>query len=175
MIPCGGAARGRASFPDRSLHLTVVTLPQVGGCPCGAVRYRLSAAPLLAFACHCHDCQKRSGAAFSLTLVIRTADFAVTGPVEFLRRATRAGREIEHGCCAACRAPLFAHALAAPDFMSLRAGCLDDAGWVRPIAQTFVESAIPWAVIPGVRAVPWRDFDYVALGRQWAATAPRFV
>ena len=155
--------------------MTVVNLPQPGGCACGAVRYRLTAAPLLAFACHCHDCQTRSGAAFSLTLVIRTADFAVAGPVEPLRRPTRAGRMVEHGVCALCRVSMFAHAPAAPDFMSLRAGCLDDAGWVRPVAQTFVDSAIPWAVIPGVRAVPWEAFDYVALGRAWAATAPRFV
>jgi hypothetical protein len=38
----------------------------------------------------------------------------------------------------------------------------------------WVESAIPWAVIPGVRIVAWKDFDYVALGREWAATAPKF-
>jgi hypothetical protein len=59
--------------------------------------------------------------------------------------------------------------------MSLRAGTLDDASWVTPIVQIFVESAIPWAVIPGVRVVPWEGFDYVALGREWAATAPAFA
>jgi hypothetical protein len=151
-----------------------VPLPQPGGCGCGAVRYRLNAAPLLAFACHCHDCQTRSGAAFSLTLVIRAADFQHDGPVEPLRGATRSGREIEHGCCARCRVPMFAHALIAPDFMSLRAGTLDDAAWVVPIVQTFVDSAIPWAVIPGVRAESWEGFDYAALGREWIAAAPRF-
>jgi hypothetical protein len=45
---------------------------------------------------------------------------------------------------------------------------------VVPIAQTFVESAIGWAVIPGVRAVSWDDFDYVALGQEWRAGAPAF-
>jgi hypothetical protein len=58
--------------------------------------------------------------------------------------------------------------------MSVRAGTLEDASWVRPIAQAFVESAIPWAVIPGVRAVPWAEFDFEALGRQWQARAPEF-
>jgi hypothetical protein len=135
----------------------------------------LTVPPLLAFVCHCHDCQTRTGSAFSLTLVIRTADFRHDGAVEPLGRTTRSGREVEHGYCALCRTPMFAHALVAPDFMSLRAGTLDDAAWVSPIVQTFVDSAIPWAVIPGVRAVPWDGFDYVALGREWAATAPRFA
>lgn len=59
--------------------------------------------------------------------------------------------------------------------MSLRGGTLDDAGWVVPIAQLYVESAIPWAVIPDVRAVTPDDFDFVALGREWQATAPIFA
>jgi len=87
----------------------------------------------------------------------------------------RSGREIEHSFCSICRVPLFSRAPVAPDFMSLRAGALDDAGWVIPIVQTWVESAIPWAIIPGVRTERWVDFDYLALGREWAASAPEFV
>lgn len=152
-----------------------VVLPQAGGCLCSAVRYRLTGAPLLAYACHCHDCQTRSGAAFSLTLVVRSADVTVSGPAEIVRRTTRSGREVEDSVCPNCRVPLLARAPVAPDYMSVRVGTLEDAGWVLPIAQTFVESAIPWAVIPGVRAVPWAEFDYVALGLEWAVTAPRFA
>lgn len=155
--------------------METVALPQAGGCLCGAVRYRLTAAPLLAYACHCHDCQTRSGAAFSLTLVVRTADVAVDGSAEIVRRTNRSGREIEDSVCPACRTPTLSRAPVAPEYMSLRAGTLDDASWVVPIAQTWVESAIPWAVIPGVRKVDWPAFDFVALGRDWAASAPRFA
>ena len=155
--------------------MQAVALPQAGGCLCGAVRYRLTAAPLLAYACHCHDCQARSGAAFSLTLVVRTADVSVDGAVQIVRRTNRSGREIEDSVCPACRTPTLSRAPVAPDYMSVRAGTLDDAGWVVPIAQTWVESAIPWAVIPGVQQVDWPDFDFVALGRDWAASTPRFA
>jgi len=41
-----------------------------------------------------------------------------------------------------------------------------------PVVQTWVESAMPWVVIPGIRAVAWKDFDYASLAREWAATAP---
>jgi len=43
-----------------------------------------------------------------------------------------------------------------------------------PVVQTWVESAMPWVVIPGIRAVAWKDFDYASLAREWAATAPQF-
>lgn len=152
----------------------VVALPQTGGCACGAVRFALSAAPLLAYACHCHGCQTRSGAAFSLTLVARSADFAATGPVEVRRREITGGRIVEQRVCPDCGVHVWSSRPDAADFMSLKAGTLDDAGWVAPIAQTWVESAIPWAVIPGVRHVDWGDFDFVALGAEWQASAPRF-
>jgi hypothetical protein len=155
--------------------METVALPQAGGCLCGALRYRLTAAPLLAYACHCHDCQSRSGAAFSLTLVVRTADVSLDGTAETVRRTNRSGREVEDSVCPACRTPTLSRAPVAPDYMSVRAGTLDDATWVVPVAQTWVESAIPWAVIPGVRQVAWPQFDFVELGRRWAASAPRFA
>lgn len=139
------------------------------------MRYQLSAAPLLVYACHRHDCQTRSGAAFTLSIVARSADVSVSGPIEAARRSRRLGRTVEQSYCPQCRVPIFARAIAASEFMTLLAGALDDASWVTPITQTLVESAIPWAVIPGVRAVPWDRFDYVGLGREWAASAPAFA
>lgn len=153
----------------------VVGLPQAGGCLCGAVRYALTAAPLLAYACHCHGCQTRSGAAFTLTLVARSADVEVTGPMAFTDRATPSGRQVEHGACGLCGTALIARARVAADYVSLRAGTLDDAGWVRPVVQTCVESAIPWAVIAGVPTLSWSEFDFEAAGRAWVAQAPRFA
>ena len=154
--------------------MATVILPQLGGCQCGTVRYSLGASPLLAYACHCHDCQTRSGAAFTLTLVIRTDDLTVSGNVEILRRSTQSGRAVDHSFCPECRVPVFSRAPIAPEYMSLRAGTLDDASWVVPISQSFVESAIPWAVIPGVTVVHWEEFDFVAQGQAWLVSAPEF-
>lgn len=154
--------------------MAIVTLPQRGGCLCGAVRYALCASPLLAYACHCHDCQTRTGSAFTLTLVIRTDDLTVSGDVDTVPRSARSARVVEHSFCPECRVPIFSRAPVAPEYMSLRGGTLDDAGWVVPIAQSFVESAVPWAVIPGVRTVSWDEFDFVALGLEWLASAPEF-
>lgn len=154
--------------------MTIVALPQTGGCLCGAVRYALTGPPLLVYVCHCHDCQTRSGAAFTLNMVIQTADLDVSGPAAKQERTTN-GRRIEQGSCARCGISLWASAASAPDFATLIAGTLDDAAWVRPSVQTFVESAIPWAVIPDVRTVAWADFDFRALGREARTTAPVFT
>jgi len=152
-----------------------VRLPLTGGCVCGRLRYALTGAPLLAYACHCHQCQKRSGSAFTLSVVIRTADLQASGEVEARRYSSPSGRELEHSFCPHCHVRVWVHAVAAPDYASLRGGSFDDASWIVPIAQAWVESAIPWAMIPNVRHVPWDDFDFHALGEEWRASAPRFI
>ena len=45
-------------------------LPQSGGCCCGAVRYELSAPPLAVYNCHCTNCQKITGSAFTVAATI---------------------------------------------------------------------------------------------------------
>jgi hypothetical protein len=151
-----------------------VNLPMPGGCLCGTVRYSLNGSPVLVHVCHCHDCQKASGSACSLTVLVPTAALTLTGPVETFVRTTGRGRDVRHNVCARSRAGLASNDVARPDYTSLRAGTLDDASWAVPIAHTFVRSAIPWAVIPGVEKVDPKEFSYVNLSAAWRATAPVF-
>src|SRR6185312_15603310 len=41
-----------------------------GGCSCGEVRYRLSSEPLFVHCCHCLNCQRQTGSAFVINLLI---------------------------------------------------------------------------------------------------------
>jgi hypothetical protein len=53
------------------------SLPIEGGCRCDRVRFRISAPPLLALACHCRGCQRMSASAYSLSLAIPAGGFAL--------------------------------------------------------------------------------------------------
>jgi len=59
--------------------MTDFPLPLEGGCFCGQIRYRVTAAPRFAMACHCTDCQQMSASAFSLGLVVPREGFALAG------------------------------------------------------------------------------------------------
>lgn len=41
-----------------------------GGCACGEVRYRLGRPPLFVHCCHCLNCQRQTGAAFAINVLI---------------------------------------------------------------------------------------------------------
>jgi len=44
--------------------------PYDGGCLCGLIRYRLTDEPLTLCTCHCTDCQRLTGSAFALSMIV---------------------------------------------------------------------------------------------------------
>ena len=77
--------------------------PVEGGCQCGAVRYRLKASPLTVYNCHCKDCQRFSGAAWSMSMFVRDEDFEVlSGQTVRYDRKANSGNVIAMNFCAHC-------------------------------------------------------------------------
>ena len=54
-------------------------LPQTGGCQCGQVRYEITEEPQSVYTCHCLDCQRLTGSAFSLGVIVPEKGFSLTG------------------------------------------------------------------------------------------------
>jgi hypothetical protein len=54
-------------------------LPQSGGCQCGQVGYEITEEPQAVYTCHCLDCQRLTGSAFSLGIVVPEKAFRLKG------------------------------------------------------------------------------------------------
>ena len=52
-----------------------------GGCLCGAVRYSVRGEPLHVTRCHCADCRKESGSAYSVYAHWPVEEFELTGEI----------------------------------------------------------------------------------------------
>ena len=121
-----------------------------GGCACGAVRYRLTAAPLIVHACHCRDCQRLTGSAFVINIWIEksgvAADHAL--PQSFMLTAG-SGKPHEVFFCGRCGTYLWSKYHVAPgDTLMLRAGTLDHPEMVEPDVHIFTRSKAPWLELP---------------------------
>jgi hypothetical protein len=137
------------------MEVGMVGLPLVGGCMCGALRYEVSAPPLMIYNCHCTNCQKISGSAFNTSVIVAEAAlrFAAGKParVEWIsdKGTTRYGL-----FCGACGSRIVNGGKPSTGVFSLRAGTLDDTSWVQPVGDTYTRSAQPWIrfVEGGLRA-----------------------
>ena len=115
--------------------------PFAGGCQCGAVRYRLIAAPRRANVCHCRMCQKAGGAPFMAFAGMKRANLAFTrgAPARYASSAIA-----ERGFCAACGTPL-TYEMVGRDWISVTIGSLDDPARFAPAIQLGIEARLPWA------------------------------
>jgi hypothetical protein len=121
-----------------------------GGCACGAVRYRLTAPPLIVHACHCRDCQRLTGSAFVLNIWIEKecveADHSL---LRSFKVSAGSGKPHEVFFCGDCGTTLWSKYHAAPgDTLLLRAGTLDQPEMVQPDVHIFTRSKLPWLELP---------------------------
>lgn len=122
--------------------------PVEGGCQCGAVRYRLSAAPLAVYACHCKDCQRFSGSSHSLSMVVRADDATLrTGHMHAFDKVADSGRTVRMMGCAGCGTKIWNVPLATPEYLIVKPGTLDDISWVEPIGAIWTDSRAPWVTL----------------------------
>ncbi len=122
-----------------------VVLPQPGGCACGALRYRLTAPPLMIYNCHCANCQKITGSAFTVSAPVfeSAVEFTDGAPARTEWKAD-SGNERFGLFCADCGSRIANGQSPSIGMLSLRAGTLDDTSWVEPVGDIWTKSAQKW-------------------------------
>jgi hypothetical protein len=118
-----------------------------GGCACGAVRYRLTSEPLVVHCCHCLNCQRQTGSAFVINLLIEADRVEVSGeprPVDVPRDDGSTQRIYR---CPTCEVAVFSE-YGWPEVRFVRGGTLDEPSSVRPDVHIYTRSKLPWVGLP---------------------------
>jgi hypothetical protein len=121
-----------------------------GGCACRAIRYKLTASPLIVHACHCRDCQRLTGSAFVINIWIekKFVESSAAVPKSF-RLAGGSGQPHDVFFCGTCGTYVWSRYHGAPgDALFVRAGTLDRPEAVSPDVHIFTRSKLPWLDLP---------------------------
>ncbi|MEM1053416.1 MAG: GFA family protein [Pseudomonadota bacterium] len=119
-----------------------------GGCQCGAVRYRINAERLTAYACHCRECQMQAASAFGMSVPVMKTSLELEGETSVWRRPTDSGSHTNCHFCPTCGSRLY-HAGDNRSFMvTIKGGSLDEARSLDPIAHIWTKSKQSWVVLP---------------------------
>ncbi len=118
-----------------------------GGCLCGAVRFEISAEPIVTRMCWCRDCQYFAAGNATVNLAFPSDSFTITGELSCFSSLADSGRHMHRRFCPKCGTHLFSEAEERPHLIVVRAGAMDDATLVRPDAVIWTTSAPHWAEI----------------------------
>jgi hypothetical protein len=135
-----------------------------GGCSCGAVRYRLASEPLFVHCCHCLNCQRQTGSAFVINLLLEADRVELLDgepqPVD-VPRDDGSTQRIHR--CPSCQVALYSE-YGRPEILFVRAGTLDEPRGITPDVHIYTRSRVPWVTLPD--GVPVFD-DYYDSKALW--------
>src|SRR5829696_3853313 len=143
-----------------------------GGCSCGEVRYRLTSEPLFTHCCHCLNCQRQTGSAFVINVLIEADRVELLGRAPQVVEVPRDdGSTQQIFRCPTCQVAVFS-IYTRPEVRFVRGGTLDDPSTVAPDVHIFTRSKLPWVTLPD--DVPAFDVFY-DIKSLWPAASLRRV
>ncbi|MCG9755440.1 GFA family protein [Shewanella insulae] len=115
-----------------------------GGCLCGALRYKVSAPPFDSDYCHCHQCQKSTGAMAACWMDFKAdqVSWLQGTPKEYASSDT-----IRRGFCQQCGTSISYRSTDYPDYYTLSIASLDDANAVAPRYHIYTDKQPDWLKI----------------------------
>ena len=109
---------------------------RTGGCLCEAVRYSVRGEPVYVGRCHCADCRKESGSAFTVYAQWPVEAFDMSGDISSYD---------ERGFCPRCGSRLLDLSDLDDGRIEIRIGTLDDAPFgLKPEAEIWVKRREAW-------------------------------
>ena len=130
---------------------------RIAHCCCGALRAEATGEPALLGACHCIECQRRTGSAFGVSSYFPKEQVHTEGPSKVYVRSSDSGRKIELHFCPDCGSTVYWHAEFVPDLIGIAFGA-------------FADPSMPWPTVSVWETTrhPWVTFDHglARFGRQ---------
>ena len=120
----------------------------IGGCLCGQLRYYANVEPAIVLVCHCKNCQKQTGTAYSVLVGIPKSAISLQGKLKTYHDVGDSGNPVERNFCPECGSPIFSDVAIIPNLIFIKAGTLDDTTWLDPHIHIYCDSAERCSHIP---------------------------
>ncbi len=118
-------------------------------CQCGELRMTLPGPSAAVVACHCLDCQRRSGSPFGVLAYYPKEALAIVGEARRYERPTASGGTFETFFCPECGSTVYARAGKHPAVIGVAVGSFADPGFPAPVRSVFEATKHDWVTIPG--------------------------
>jgi hypothetical protein len=92
------------------------------------------------------DCQRQTGSAFSIFVVVPRATLHVGGDTlaTYVTVGADSGEERQRQFCSKCGSPVVTLLTEQPELAVIKAGTLNDPSWLSPTLEVWCGSAQPW-------------------------------
>jgi hypothetical protein len=126
-------------------------------CSCGQLAAICEGEPVRVSVCHCLDCKRRTGSAFSNNARFPEAKVAFEGHSKAYARISDAGSKVTYSFCPECGTTVHYRIDAQPGLVAIPVGAFADLNFPPPFLSYYHSSRrYPWV---GIGAEPLQTFD----------------
>jgi hypothetical protein len=119
-------------------------MPRIAHCSCGSLRVETTGEPAMVVACHCRECQRRTGAPFSVSVIFEKAQVRAEGASKVYIRDGQEGRKIRFHFCPECGTTVYWDLDRLPDHIIVAFGAFADPALPAPTRSIWEESRHSW-------------------------------
>jgi hypothetical protein len=124
-------------------------------CQCGQLSAKLRGPAPAAVACHCIDCQRRTGAPFGVMAYYQADQVDIEGEAKRFVRPTAEGNTFETFFCPNCGSTVYAKAGKHPTLLGISIGCIADPFFQAPVRSVWEQTMHAWVSLPeGIQHFP---------------------
>lgn len=112
--------------------------------------YDVTGDPIATAVCHCDHCQRQSGGAFSVNVVVHESQLAVSGDLATFEETGENddGVYVLRKFCPSCGSPIVSELTGTEGIVAVKAGTLDDKSDVKPTVEAWCVDRQPWVDLP---------------------------
>lgn len=116
-------------------------------CVCGGLKAESAAEPIAVVACHCLDCQRRTGSPFGVTVYYPRDQVTVSGERSEYIRPTMTGGQFTSWFCPTCGSSVAWVAGRHPEMLGVALGAMADPGFRGPYGSIYEQTRHDWVDI----------------------------
>lgn len=127
-----------------------------GQCRCGQLKVSCEGEPVRISVCHCLNCQRRSGSAFSAQARWPEAQVTITGEAkEFVTSDSDSGSSASFHFCGRCGSTVYYYIEAMPGLIAVPIGAFADPTFPAPTFSVFEDRMHMWTGVLGPDVEHW--------------------
>ena len=119
-------------------------MTRIAHCCCRSLRAGTTGEPAFVGACHCTECQRRTGSPFGVGTYFPKQQVRTEGRSKVYMRGSDSGRKIEFHFCPDCGSTVFWYAEGLPDMVGIAFGAFAEPAMPRPTLSVWETTRNPW-------------------------------
>ena len=122
-------------------------MTRIAQCTCGSLRVTVEGEPLSVVACHCIDCQRRTGSVYGVGAYYPIEQISIAGESRSYSRPTDAGHEFTTHFCPHCGTSVHWASGKNPGLVGVAVGALADPSFPAPVRSVWERSKHAWVEV----------------------------